>query len=133
MPNYGRSLWLSCHFIRVAKNLFQVGRRKWKKRYYNHKKSFNHKRYLDETTLSGYVWHLKETLNVTPNLEWSVLRCATPYSDISEKCHLCLYEKLVIINYPRQYKLLNKRSELFCKCHHENKYVLKNFRVNGKE
>ena len=23
-------------------------------------------------------WHLKETLDVTPNLKWSVVRCATP-------------------------------------------------------
>ena len=28
---------------------------KWKQRYYNHKTSFNHKRYLHETTLSSYV------------------------------------------------------------------------------
>ena len=105
---------------------------KWKKRYYNHKKSFNHKRYSHETTLLSYVWHLRETLDVTPNLEWSVVRCATPYSNISKKCLLCLYEKLVIITYPRQHELLNKRSELFCKCGHENKYLLKNFRVNDK-
>ena len=34
--------------------------------------------------------------------------------------------------YPRQHKILNKRSELFCKCCHENKYLLKIFRVNEK-
>ena len=32
--------------------------------------SFNHKRYSQETTLSSYVWHLKETLDETPNLKW---------------------------------------------------------------
>ena len=42
MPNYVHSLWLPCHFTR-ATNLIWVGRRKWKKRYYNHKKSLNHK------------------------------------------------------------------------------------------
>ena len=47
---------------------------KWKQRYCNHNKSFNHKRYSHETTLSSYVWHLKETLGVTPNLKWSVVR-----------------------------------------------------------
>ena len=35
--------------------------------------------------ISSYVWHLKETLDVTPNLKWSVVRCATPYSNISKK------------------------------------------------
>ena len=39
---------------------------------------------------------------------------------------------MVIITYPRQHELLNKRSELFCKCRHENKYLLKNFRANDK-
>ena len=64
---------------------------KWKQRYYNHKKSFNHKRYSHETALSSCVWHLNETLDVTPNLKWSVVRCTTPYSNISKKCLLCLY------------------------------------------
>ena len=49
-----------------------------------------------------------------------------------KKYNLCLHEKLVIITYPRQYELLNKRSELFCKCGHENKYLLKSFRDNDK-
>ena len=103
---------------------------KWKQRYYNCKRSFNQKQYSYETTLSSYVWHLKKTFDVTLNMKWSVVRCAIPYSNISKKCILCLYKKLVIITYPRQHKLLNKQSELFCKCPHENKYLLKNFRVN---
>ena len=85
---------------------------KWKKRY-NHKKSFNGKRYSHETTLSGYVCHLKETLDLTSNLKWSVVRCATPYSNISKKCLLRLYEKLVIITYSMQYELLNKDRSYF--------------------
>ena len=91
-----------------TKNLLWVGRRKMEAMLLNHKKPFNHKPYSHETTLSSYVWHLKETLDVTPNLKWSVVRCTTPYSNISKKCLLCLYEKLVIITYPRQHKLLNK-------------------------
>ena len=66
MTNYGLSLGLSCPFTRATKNLGG----KWKKRCYNHKESFNHKRYSHETTLSSYMWHLKETLDVTPNLKW---------------------------------------------------------------
>ena len=110
MPNYGRSLIY-----------FELAKEKWRKTSHNHKKLFNHKRYSHETTFLSYVWHLKETLDVTPNLKWSVVRCTTPYSNISKKCLLCLYEELIIITYPRQHKLLNKQSELFCKCCHENK------------
>ena len=86
---------------------------KWKKKYYNHRKLFTHKRYSHETTLSSYVWQLKEYLNVTPSIKCSVVRCATPYSIISKRYLLWYYEKLVIITCPRQYELLNKRSELF--------------------
>ena len=46
----------------------------WKNRYYNHKKSFSYKRYSHETTLSSYVWYLKETLDVTPDLKLSLVR-----------------------------------------------------------
>ena len=71
----------------------------WKKRYYKHIKSLNHKWYSHETTFSSYLWYLKKTLDVTPKLEWSVRRCTTPYSNISKKCLLCLYGKLVITNF----------------------------------
>ena len=118
--------------LEPKKIYFGLAEGKWKQRHYNHKNSFNDKRYSHEATLSGYVWHLKETLDVTSNLEWSVVRCATPYSNLSKKCLLCLYDKSVIITYPRQQELLNKRLELFCKCRHENKHLLKNFRVNDK-
>ena len=68
-------------------------------------KSFNQKLHSPETTLSNYMWHLKETLDITHNLKWLVVRYATLYSNISKKFLLCLYEKLVFIIYPRQYKL----------------------------
>ena len=64
-----------------------------------------------------------------------MVRRPTPYSNISKKYLLSLYEKLVIITYellPRQHELLNKRSELFCPGRYENKYLLKIFRVNDK-
>ena len=86
---------------------------KWKQRYYNHKIPFSHKQYSRETRLSSYLWHLKQTFDVSPNLKWSVVRCAKLDSNTSKKCLLCLCEKLVVTTYPRQHKLLNKRSELF--------------------
>ena len=48
---------------------FGLAEGKWKQKYYNHKNSFNHKRYSHKTTLLSYTWHLKETLDVTPNLK----------------------------------------------------------------
>ena len=92
-----------CHVFppEPQKIYFGLAEGKWKQRYYNHETSFYHKRYSHETTLSSYVWHLKETLDVTPNLKWSIVKCIIPHSNISKKYLLCFYEKLVIITYPR--------------------------------
>ena len=69
---------------------FALAEGKWKKWYFNHEKSFNNKRYSHETTLSSYVRYLKESLDVTPNLKWSVVTCATTYAYISKKWLMCL-------------------------------------------
>ena len=42
----------------LLKIYFGLAEGKWKKRYYNHKNSFNSKQYSHEVTLSGYVWYL---------------------------------------------------------------------------
>ena len=92
----------------------------WKSRFYSHKLSFKHKKHSNKTTLSSYIWHLKSVSSETPNLKWSILRCVQPYSNISKKCLLGLYEKLEIVTYQNQKELLNKRPEL-----HANKFLLK--------
>ena len=102
----------------------------WKKRFYNHRQSFNNKKYSGSTTLSSYVWDIKNKDNETPTLKWSILKCVPGYSNVSKKCLLCLHEKLLIITYPNQNELLNKRSELISKCRHENKFMLVNYNTN---
>ena len=104
----------------------ELAEREWKSCFYYHKLSFKHKRYSNKTTLSSYMWHLKTASSETPNLKWSVLRCVPPYSDISKKCLMCSYEKLEIVSYQNQKELLDKRSELLCKCRHASKSFLKN-------
>ena len=83
--------------------------------------------YFSKTTLSSYMWHLKSVLSETPNLKWSIFRCVPPYSNISKKSLLCLYEKLEIVTLQNQKELLNKISQLLCKCSHANKFPLKNY------
>ena len=89
--------------------------RDFKKRYNNHTKSFKHERYANETTLSKFVWEMKEIHNENPTLAWSIVKRVPSYSNVSKKCLLCLYEKLEIVNFERQDFLLNKRSELISK------------------
>ena len=45
-------------------------------------------------------------------------RCTSIFKYL-KKCLLCFYGKLEIFTYQNQKKLLNKRSELLCKCCHE--------------
>ena len=98
----------------------------FKTRHANHKASFKTKKY-SKTTLSAYVWEMKEKEKITPTLTWSILKTAPSYNNISKKCPLCLQEKLEIILYKKPEELLNKKSELISKCRHVNKFVLAKF------
>ena len=99
------------------------------KRFHNHRKSFNNEASANDTTFSKYMWELKETSNSSPALAWSIAKKVLPYSNISERCLLCLHEKLKIINYPRPEELFNKRSELTSRCRYANKFLLRNYKT----
>ena len=101
----------------------------FKKRFYNHRKSFNNEGSANDTTPSKYISALKETSNSSPILVWSIAKKVPPHSNITKKCLLCLHEKPEIINYPEQNKLLNKRYELISKCRHANKFLLRNYKT----
>ena len=64
------------------------------------------------------------------SLKWSIAKSFPAYSNITKKCLLYLYEKLEIVNYPHLEELLNKRSELVCKCRHAKNYLLNNYKAN---
>ena len=101
----------------------------FKKRLYNHKKSFNKETSANDTTLSKYIWELKETSNINPTLVWSIAKKLPPYSNTSKNCLLRLHEKPEIFNYPRPDELLNKKSELICKCCRASKFSLCNYKT----
>ena len=58
----------------------------FKKRFYNYRKSFNNEDSANDTTLSKYIWELKETSNSSLVLIWSIAKKVPPYSNISKKC-----------------------------------------------
>ena len=93
----------------------------FKKRYSNHKKSFNVIRYKHDTTLSTEFWKIK---NKNPKVTWKIKSKHSPYNPESNRCNLCLNEKLAILEDEDEF-LLNKRSEIISKCRHENKFMLK--------
>ena len=109
-PNYKEKLYLG------------ISEAPFKKRFANHKKSFNAAKYENETELSKEYWKIKKT-NFIPQLKWKIVRKCSPFNRASMKCNLCLSEKLEIALF-KEDNLLNKRTELISKCGHLNKYTL---------
>ena len=68
----------------------------FKSRWNNHKSSFKHEHKRKETALSKHVWDLKDN-KTNFNIKWSILKKTYPYTNVSKKCHLCLWEKYFII------------------------------------
>ena len=101
----------------------------FKQRYANHLSSFRHDRYKDATELSKHIWDLKAKGSEFA-IHWSILRRAPAYAGASQRCALCLTEKMCIATADRR-STLNKRSELVSKCRHRNKFSLLNYVSTG--
>ena len=64
----------------------------FKKQFYNHRRSFNNEASANDTTLSKYIWELKETSNSNPTLVWSIAKKVPPYSNIIHTfIHIYIY------------------------------------------
>ena len=94
----------------------------FKHRFNKHTKSFNFENYKNNTELSKEYWTIKCN-HFTQKVTWRIIRKCTPFNTTKRKCCLYLNEKLEIAFYKGD-KLLNKRSELFNKCRHQNKFTL---------
>ena len=94
----------------------------FKKRFANHKSSFNHERYKNSTSLSVELWKIKES-NGTPIVTWRIIKNAKAYTPESKRCSLCMNENFEIANYSGL-NLLNKRSEIIAKCRRRRKHML---------
>ena len=94
-----------------------------KKRYANHKKSFNVESNKSDTKLSTEYWKLANN-KLHPQISWSIKGNYKSYNPNSKRCSLCLHEKLEIVDDPKEI-LLSKRSEVISQCRHQNKYKLK--------
>ena len=81
------------------KEYFGTAEGEFKLRYNNHTMSFRHKKRVNDTELSKYLWTLKEE-NAGYNLQWSIKAYASP----------CLTEKMNIAKSDPK-KLLNERTD----------------------
>ena len=96
----------------------------FKKRYANHKKSFNLIKSKNDTNLSIEYWNLKQKQQI-PKLTWKIKGQYKAYKPTLKKRNFCLTEKLMIIDDPDK-NLLNKRLEVISQCHRRNKFKLVN-------
>jgi len=110
----------------VSKTYIGLSEPEFKKRYRVHTHTFNNRITPNDTSLSKYVWGLKDEGITQYSVKWSILSRAYGYNKSSKTCGLCLTEKLLICDFLDKDKLINDRSELVSKCIHLNKHLLKN-------
>ena len=99
---------------------YSITETKFKQQYANHIKSFRHEKHQSNTELSNELWSIKNS-KCTPNIVWEIFQ--KHQNPNTKRCSLCLNEKLEIVRY-KGYNLLNKRSKIINKCHHQNKFTL---------
>ena len=94
----------------------------FKKRYSNHKRSFNLPAYENDTELLKEFWKIKRRSSV-PQIMWRILRKCSRFNRSALRCNLCLNKKLEIALL-KENNILNKRADLISKCRHINKHTL---------
>ena len=112
----------------TEKKYIGISETTFKKRYANHKQSFNTEKYKNSTTLSTEYWKIKKSGH-KPTVSWKILRKTTSHNPETNKCLLCMYEKYYIATSTHP-GLLNKRNEIISKCRHQKKFLLKQIDSN---
>ena len=110
----------------ISKTYIGLSEPAFKKRYTVHLHTFNNRGTPNDTSLSRYIWHLKDEGYTDFQIKWSILKRARGYSKSSKTCGLCVSERLLICEFKDKEKLINDRSELVSKCRHFNKHLLRN-------
>ena len=94
----------------------------WKKRWYDHGRSFREINLRTASALSEYIWDLKDQ-DQGYSISWQIIERTTSFNPITLQCKLCLGEIVNILLNPTQASL-NKRSETYGYCRHRKKYLL---------
>ena len=94
----------------------------FKKRYYGHAYDMRHMKQRNSTSLSKYIWELKDQ-GVNYILEWSIIARGKGFNPTTRSCQICLREKYYIMFRPEG-ATLNSRDELFNTCRHRTKLLL---------
>ena len=106
----------------TSSNYFGLASTTFKTRYSNHTSNFRNANARKCTKLANFVWDLKDGGQAF-TIDWSIQSLQPTFDPGSNKCQLCLMEKVVILNSDKR-KLINKRHELFTKCLHRRTKLL---------
>ena len=84
--------------------------------------TFNNENEKNKTTLSTYLWKLKEE-GKAHDIKWDIMDRATNFNPVNRKCRLCLKEIFYIMFKPES-ATLNSRNELYNTCRHRKQKLL---------
>ena len=91
----------------------------------NHKTSFKHESKQQHRTQQIHMATEEKECTILYHME-NIVKQARAYSNTTNKCNLCNWEKYVIVCKPAM-STLNKRSKLVTACRHSSKFLLMKF------
>ena len=106
-----------------SKHYFGQTARTFKERHYGHTSDLRHREKINSTALSKFVWKYRDITGEDPEIVWSKLQSAKPYSLGSRKCSLCLSEKIAIAK-DKSGNMINRRREIMNRCLHKDRCKL---------
>ena len=93
----------------------------------NHELSFADEEYSNSTELSKEIWNIKGKGH-DYTVKWRIIKQYPTYSPVTNRCMLCLGEKMEILERINE-NLLNKRSELISGFRHKKDFMLRKYDV----
>ncbi|KAJ8019355.1 hypothetical protein HOLleu_42097 [Holothuria leucospilota] len=75
-------------YVGLTENTFKL-------RLANHQQAFTKEKHRNQTELSKHVWILKNS-NTDFKIHWKILAHVPSYSNVSQRCNLCMMEKFYI-------------------------------------
>ena len=112
-----------------TKRYIGITANEFKTRYYQHRRDFNEKENLNSTALSKHIWE-KKNRKEGYKISWKILKKVTQLKNGNKMCRLCVTEAALIMKDKKDQ--LNKRNEIMNKCRHQNKFLLKNWKLKKK-
>ena len=97
----------------------------FKTRYNGHTCSFRNDNKRHATTLSQYIWKLKDD-KIPHSITWKIISKGNSYSTTTKTCKFCIKEKYFKMIKPLM-ATLNTRNELASECRRRKKHLLLNF------